>query len=129
MIKTLLLATTMFCCHLLYAQNCGPNGITTNPSAPVNNQNPSKINTFNFTAAKFPLNWIYSYNNTNFINSPYFTTDNPGVNIFYDPLDGIQDVYPRDGWELIKHDFGYNDDGTPKNPATANPYFVLDRLL
>jgi hypothetical protein len=106
----------------LHAQTCSPNGITTNPAAPVNTQNPAKKNTFNYTATQFPLNWIYTYNNTTKINSPYFDTDNSGINQFYDPIDGIKDIYPAEGWELIKKDFGYADNGTPNNPATSNPY-------
>lgn len=118
----------LFCVALslkVYAQNCAPNGITTNPVAPVNTQNPSKLNTFDFTAPQFSLNWIYNYNNTNYINSPYFDTDNSGINQFYDPIDGIKDIYPSEGWELIKKDFGYADNGTPNNPATANPYLIV----
>lgn len=109
----------------LYGQNCAPNGITTNPAAPVNTQRPSKLNTFNWTLPSFPLNLALTGVNATVINSPFFTTDNSGVSHFYDPIDGIKDVYPAQGWELIKRDFGYNDQGQPNVPGTTNPYLVL----
>ncbi len=107
------------------AQNCAPNGITTNPAAPVNNQRPSKLNTFNWTLPSVPLNLALTGVNATAINSPFFTTDNANIGHFYDPIDGIKDVYPAQGWELIKKDFGFTDQGQPTNPGTTNPYLVL----
>lgn len=34
-------------------------------------------------------------------------------------------MYPVDGWELIKKDFGYEDNGTPSNPAASRLYMIL----
>lgn len=109
----------------VYSQDCAPNGITTNPAAPINAQNPTKKNNFDFTTPQYNLNWIYNFNNTTKINSPFFDTDNSGINHFYDPLDGIKDIIPSEGWELLKKDFGYADNGAPNNPATANPYIIF----
>ncbi len=111
--------------YAVQAQNCAPNGITTNPAAPVNNQRPSKRNTFDWTKPSFPLKHALTGINATAINSPFFTTDNANIGQFYDPNDGIKDVYPNQGWELIKKDFGYNDLGQPNNPGTTNPYLIL----
>ncbi len=54
--KKILLAVLSLSAASLNAQNCSPNGITTNPAAPVNTQNPAKKNTFNYTATQFNLN-------------------------------------------------------------------------
>ena len=70
--KKFLLAIFTFLSSSAFSQLCSPNGITTNPAAPVNTQNPSKLNTFNFTGTQFPLNWIYTFNNVSQINSPFF---------------------------------------------------------
>lgn len=95
--RTLLLLLMFISIRNAYAQDCAPNNITTNPTSPVNNQNPRKKNTFDFTANQFNLNWIYNYNNTTKINSPFFETDNPNINHFYDPIDGIKDIMPCEG--------------------------------
>ncbi len=101
------------------AQTCAPNGITTNPSAPVNNQVPAKVNTFNWLSQVYGLNWIYD--NSNAIMSPFFQTDNAITNHFIDN----PEMQPADGWELIRRDFGFMDNGQPTNPVGGNPYLVL----
>lgn len=90
------------------AQLCAPNNITTNPSAPVNNQRPSMINTFDWTMTDFPLNIRHIYNGNTSIRSPFFDSDNSIINEFYDPIPGPKDFLAGDdGWELIKKDFGF----------------------
>jgi len=49
--------------------------------------------------------------------SPFEQTDNPYVNHLIDPP---QDMLPKDGWELIRQDFGF----TPQGVA-AYPYLIL----
>jgi hypothetical protein len=128
-IITLLLICFVSFNNLCKAQSCPINNIITNPAAPVNTQNSSKINLFNFTGNSF--NWKYS-NSMSFDNimSPFFTTDNPGIQHFYDPVDGIKDIYPAEGWELIKKDFGFDDNNLACGPpntcvVTDVPYLIL----
>jgi hypothetical protein len=122
--RLLLSAFLVGCTLYAFGQNCAPNGITTNPAAPVNTQRPSKKNTFNFTLQSFPFKSTLT-NLVNNIKSPFFTTDNGNISHFYDPIDGIRDIYPNQGWELIKKDFGYNDQGIANDPASTNPYLVM----
>ena len=106
---------------------CNPNGpgITTNPAAPVNNQRPSKLNTFDWTQQNYPINLLYNYNNATSIKNPYYQSDNQYLSALSIPNDGLRDMYPFDGWELIKKDFGYEDNGTPSVPAAYRLYLIL----
>ncbi len=106
---------------------CNPTGtgITTNPSAPVNNQRPSKLNTFDWTMQNYPINLLYNYNNATSIKNPYYQNDNQYLSPLSIPSDGLRDMYPSDGWELIKKDFGYEDNGTPSIPAATRLYLIL----
>jgi len=106
---------------------CIPNGtgITTNPVAPVNNQRPSKLNTFDWTIQDYPINLLYNFNNATSIKSPYYQSDNQYLSPLAIPNDGLRDMYPIDGWELIKKDFGYEDNGTPSIPAASRLYLIL----
>lgn len=121
----LLLVGAIGMSYSLPAQNCAPNGITTNPAAPVNNQRPAKLNTFDWTQPSYPLNTTFTPRTLRRLTPPFFTTDNPNITNLYDPNDGIKDMAPDQGWELIKRDFGYNDQGQPNNPGTTNPYLLL----
>jgi Secretion system C-terminal sorting domain len=127
--NSLILAILIIANCRSFAQNCAPNGITTNPVSPVNTQNPSKINLFDFTATSF--NWKYSSGlPPDNIVSPFFSTDNASISHLYDPIDGIKDIYPAEGWEIIKKDFGYDDAnvacGFPNTCAVSEtPYMVL----
>ena len=122
--KTMKLSTTLvfnFVCFVALSQTCAPNNITTNPAAPVNLQRPSKLNTWDWTAADFTLNSNIIYNGNTSIRSPFFDTDNVLINGFYDPIPGPKDFLPGpDGWELIKKDFGSEGFG-----QVNNPYYVL----
>jgi hypothetical protein len=95
-------------------------GITTNPSAPLNLEKPSKANTF--------FDWrelIYDINSQYIlapqIDAPFNQTDNSLVNHFLDN----QDRFPEDGWELIKYDMGYTEAGVPKTTPVGFIYVIL----
>jgi len=108
------------------AQTCAPNGITTNPAAPVNTQRPSKLNRFDFRRAYFPLNTSSAGINTTSIRSPFFDDNNEGIRQFYDIApDDLKEIYTGQGWELIKAEFGYNDDQTPRSQGTTECFFVM----
>ena len=109
-----------------YAQCPDKTGITTDPAAPVNPQVSSafpaaKLNGFNWLQPSYSLNWIYTYNNSNRIDSPFYQDYNTNITTFVES----KDMYPKDGWEVIRYEFGYNDDGTLKNPAATTAYMIL----
>jgi hypothetical protein len=101
----------------LYAQYPCVNGISTNPLNPINNQLPSKKNTF--------FNWqdsIYSVQpiNTDCIRgaqmeSPFYKIDN------LESLRDSKDMKWDDGWELIRRGFGLTD----QNTYTTDPVPML----
>ncbi len=106
----------LLCVTHLIAQEapCPPNGISTDPSNPVNPQFPdSTMSAFDWTASSYT---VYSSTITgNNIQSPFFKINNASTVSFV--LD--KDRLPKDGWELIKYDFG-----TPQFP-TDYVYLVL----
>jgi hypothetical protein len=75
-------------------------GITTNPSLPVNNQRPSKLNNFDWTQQNYPINLLYNYNNATTIKNPYYQSDNQYITALSIPSDGLRDMYNEDGWEF-----------------------------
>ena len=87
---------------------CNPNGVPifTNPSSPLNVQNPAMVNNFDWRSQFFNINPITNINATQILN-PYFQTQNTNVAHLSVPLDGIRDFLPEDGWELITKDFGW----------------------
>jgi hypothetical protein len=117
----LILSLFVLICYQVnsFAQ-CPPNGITTNPSAPINTQAPSKLNTFEWRNQTFPINSYYSIPGE-LTFSPFYQTDNIPINHFIDN----KDMQPEDGWEIIRKDFGYLDDGTPSSVPITHPYLVL----
>lgn len=107
----------LFVLHHTEAQ-CIYKGITTNPAAPVNTELPSKTNLY--------FDWTQQYFSNNSscqpsasIESPFFKIDN------LEALRAGKDMLPIDGWELIRREFGYNDDNTVKPEAPEHTYFVL----
>jgi|688.fasta_scaffold00973_20 hypothetical protein len=107
--------------------NCGVKGIKTDPSNSfinsINNEKSTKRNTFfDWTnLGLFPVNsqfWPAPYNN---IESPFNQDGNTPLIHFLDNPDRMS----KDGWELIKYDLGFNENGTPKGTTTRNIYVVL----
>lgn len=95
--------------------NCPSNGILTNPSAPVNPQNPAQINTFNWQSTIFP------FNGTGTIPSPFFQRQNN----LAEPLRNTQDQKNSEGWELITQGFGFLSPGVPNPEPETYPYYIL----
>jgi len=95
-------------------------GITTNPDAPVNTERPDKRNTF--------FDWralIYNIN-SQFINAPQIESPfNQSNNVLVNHFLNNQDRLPQDGWELIKYDMGFNENGTPKTTPIGYIHLVL----
>jgi hypothetical protein len=95
-------------------------GISTNPDNPVNTERPDKRNTFfDWRLLTFSVN--SQYISSPQISSPFNQSDNLMVNHFLNN----QDRLPQDGWELIKYDFGFNENGTPKTTPVGYIYLVL----
>jgi hypothetical protein len=106
--------------HLAIAQ-CNDKGITTNPDAPSNTERPAKRNTFFDWRSQY-----YQVNSTRIsatqIESPFFQGyQNANVISLYTN----KDMNAQDGWELIKYDLGFNEDGTKKNPAIDYAFLIL----
>lgn len=108
----------LFTLHTQYAQCV--KGITTNPDAPVNTERPDKRNTF-FDWRALIYNVNSQYITTSQIESPFNQSNNLRVNHFLNN----QDRLPQDGWELIKYDLGFNEDGTPKTTPVGYIHLVL----
>lgn len=97
---------------------CPDNGITTNPSAPVNNQLPSKKNLyFDWRIQNFQSNTTCQP--LTLVESPFFKIDNLEI------LRQSKDMLPEDGWELIRRDLGYTDQNTLKPETPEHTYFIL----
>lgn len=97
------------------------NGISTNPLNPINNQLPSKINTF--------FNWQDSIYQVQPINStcvrgsqmesPFFKIDN------LEELRESKDMKWDDGWELLRRGFGLTEQNTFTTDPVPHVYLIL----
>ncbi len=71
--------------------------------------------------------FLFAFNSSDYIsNSPltnFFNYPNPYYSSFV--LGQLSDYYPKDGWELIKRDFGLLADGTSNPVKKPGPYFIL----
>lgn len=108
----------ILCIHKTYAQ-CIKAQISTNPASgkAINNERPQMKNTFDWTQMMFELNsHTLVGEDWEQIISPFYQTDNSIINHLQDS----KDMLPQDGWELIRKDFGYTQQG-----AVAYPYFIL----
>lgn len=116
--KKILTIMMLFIASNKLKAQCLNNGITTNPSAPVNSQLPSKTNLyFNWTQPSWQNNSSCEPLNT--IESPFYKIDNLEI------LRASKDMQPQDGWELIRREFGYTDQNTLKPQTPEHTYLVL----
>lgn len=124
--KLLLLAICVGCIIIsdLYSQSCAPKGISTDPASPINPDPNGRINTFNYTATGWPLRTEYLPYDT-YKQSPFYSDNNSAIQHLYAPNDGVLDILPSNGWEIIKQDFGYLDNGQPSLEKAKNPFIVL----
>lgn len=103
---------------------CDVKGIVTDPAQPASNSEyPLRTNTFNWYVGQQNSGRSWNLNNPAIneasIWMPWEQTDNTSVTHIL----GKRDL-PKDGWELLKRDFGYNDSGSPIT-GSRNPYVVL----
>ena len=103
---------------------CDIKGIYTDPARPaVNPEYPARTNTFNWYTGQQNNGMAWSLNsqaiNEPNIQMPWWQTDNAQIT----HIQGKRDL-PKDGWELIKTDLGYNDAAQPTT-GTRNPYVIL----
>jgi hypothetical protein len=97
---------------------CPPNGITTNPSAPFNPQLPAATNLY------FDWRQASYQNNTTCqpftqVESPFYKIDNLEI------LRQSKDMLPEDGWELIRREFGYDNQNNARPDVPEHTYYVL----
>jgi|694.fasta_scaffold06233_7 hypothetical protein len=104
-------------------ENCNPKEITTNFTSPKNTEKPTKKNTFfdwtnlgslSVFAQYFPA----PYDN---IASPFHQDNNAPLAHFFDNPDRLS----KDGWELIKYNLGYLENGSANGFANRDIYIVL----
>lgn len=107
--------------HFSIAQSvCNPNGITTNPTAPVNVQQPSYLNYFNWAT----LNTNYAINSTC---SPNTSTPNPFQSNQLEllPLSLTKDNKPVDGWEMVAYNLGFDNNNILLSAKPEHTYIML----
>ncbi|RIY04613.1 hypothetical protein D0T11_21570, partial [Hymenobacter rubripertinctus] len=115
------------CIESAWAQSpapCDVKGISTAPvPLAINPEYPTRTNTFNwYEGQQYNGRWWNLNNvaiNEQAIWMPWEQTDNTSVTHIL----GKRDL-PKDGWELLKRDMGYNDAGSPV-VGSRNPYVVL----
>lgn len=115
---TAFLQVTFF--YTVYPQ-CIENNVFTRPDSASNPQRISRINNFDWLKQKYKLNTASATPGNDSIWSPIHQPDNEIV----DHLRLALDMKPQDGWELLRREMGYNQDGTPKNPKPENAYIVM----
>lgn len=119
--KRLLCAAVLFLLVVKSQAQCIENGIFTRPDSAINTQRPSMLNNFDWLRQKYKLNTLAATPGNDSMWSPIYQPDNEIV----DHIRLALDMKPQDGWELIRREMGYNQDGTPKNPKPENPYIVM----
>lgn len=123
---------------------CQPNGVSTNPEAPINSQAPSPLwlNTFKWydsqglTLTQYVLHDLFVINNQQLMSHPY-SDQNPYSYLSSDPFGNSYsidelDMYPEDGWELISMNLGAYPNGqilTQLNPPQQTTLGELPYLL
>jgi len=108
-------------CVFSFGQDCNVYTIKTDVNAPaINTQRPAKTNTFDWIPSTYSLNSLYFPGSTN-IESPYYQGSNTNIT----QLVLTQDMKPEDGWELIRRDFGYQDNGSPSAQPVFMPRVIL----
>lgn len=90
---------------------CLVNGIFTRPDSAINTQNPLMINNFNWMATKYITNAQGATPGNDSIFSPIYQPDN----IIIDNLRLALDMKPTDGWELLRRQFGFLQNGSLQN--------------
>ena len=115
---TAFLQVTIFCA--VHSQ-CIENNIFTRPDSASNPQWFFMTNHFDWLKQKYKLNTATASPGNDSMWSPIYQPDNEIV----DHIRLALDMKPQDGWELLRREMGYNQDGTPKNPKPENAYIVM----
>ncbi|MBS1680640.1 MAG: hypothetical protein JST48_02925 [Bacteroidetes bacterium] len=107
---------------ILAQSPCPLNGISTDPNNPVPANSGFKTNTFNWMDEVF-----HPYNDQDYTSRGWITNFFYYSNTFYSSfIQGVaSDFYPKDGWELIKRDFGLLSDESINVETREGPYFIL----
>jgi hypothetical protein len=119
-IKPLLCGITLLCLSIAQAQYPCFNGISTNPSNPINNQLPTKRNTFfNWQDSLWAMQPSPFCFRTALNESPFYKIDNA------EELRESKDMFSDDGWELLRRQVGLTETNafTASNPEQL--YVIL----
>ena len=100
---------------------CNANGIFTRPDSAVNTLYPPKKNNFDWMKQKYITNTTYSTAGNDSIWSPIYQPDN----FIIDHLRLATDMKPSDGWEILKKDFGFDDNAIANNPKADFCYLFM----
>jgi hypothetical protein len=93
------------------------NGISTDPTNPILIR--TGVTVFDWTALTYQVN-CQNIAATS-IPAPFAQLNNSQVSHFLNNKDRL----PQDGWELVKYDLGFNYDGSLKNDAPGQVFFIL----
>lgn len=101
--------------------------ISTDPNNPINEERPEFVNTFNWMENQFYFHNGYTIESP-YIN-PFFQFNNPHLKHlnYYDTQSFNPDFHPKDGWELLFVDFGYDQEGEEidANNLSNGPVYAL----
>jgi hypothetical protein len=109
----------------LFSQNCDPKDISTNFLNPKNSERPTLRNFFNWQREFIPLAPNNILNNTSgSFKNPYWDQSIQPARTDY-AHDDKSDFYNEDGWELIRYENGFRQNGSITNSRNFAPMFVL----
>ncbi|VXC36460.1 conserved exported hypothetical protein [Flavobacterium sp. 9AF] len=109
------------CFFFSYAQSiCAPNGVSTNPQSPINPNEPTYLNHFDWTTTS-------AYYSINSQCTPNSFTPNPFQSNQSEllPLSLSKDMKPEDGWEMIAYNLGYDNNNIPLAARPEHTYLML----
>ena len=128
LLKLLILAALLMVAQQGYAQDC-QDEISTDPRNPSNPDRPQMENTFFWfphndeNHSTFRVLVPGPEDDTLLLNSPFWAETD--LNVGQLAKDQNSDFYPEDGWELLKVNFGFLSDGTPRDTRPSMPYMIL----
>ncbi|WP_298224230.1 T9SS type A sorting domain-containing protein [Flavobacterium sp.] len=118
--KFLMIAAFLVICSAHSQSFCAPNGVTTNPTSPVNPQQPTYLNNFNWTTS----NQFYPINSTCIPNAftlnPFESNQAEMLN-----LSIPKDMKPVDGWEMIAYNMGFDNNNVLLQATPEHTYIML----
>lgn len=99
---------------------CDLNGVSTNPQSPINPNDPTYLNHFDWTTSS-------PYYQINSTCSPNTSTPNPFQSNQLEllPLSLSKDMKPIDGWEMVAYNLGLDNNNNPLASRPEHTYMML----